>query len=252
MDCNLATYAVANVTVGSYTPTSASQPISIAITTSDASAANNAVATTVGLANSANTNSVTVKVSLDRYGSETSWKIFKGNGTVAYTHAAYTDASANGTYPQPDINLTLPDDCYSLEVYDAYGDGFDSGYGDGLVEVWANGVKIAGVSDFSAGDMLQDSYQLDAVAGIAEALETSFVVYPNPATEVVNVAFEASNADYTVSLVDLQGRVISTQNHTALSGAQTIAIPVSNVSEGSYIVTISTNGISKNQSVVIK
>lgn len=248
---NLATYATQDVTIGTYTPTTAADDITITITSTDGNTANNVVTETLGLAGEATSNNVTVKVSLDRYGSETTWKIFKGNGTVAYSHAAYTDAGSNGTYPQSDINLNLANDCYTLEVYDSYGDGFDSGYGDGLVEIWANGVRIAGVSDFPSGSEMSDAFSIDAL-GIEEMLETSFNVYPNPATDVVNVAFEANNADYTISLVDFQGRLMSTQTLSSLSGAQTVEIPVSNIAKGSYIVTVTSNNVSRNQTVVIK
>lgn len=249
---NLATYGIADVTIGQFTPTSASHNISIAITSTDDNVANNAVAEVMGLAGIGADNNVTVKVSLDRYGSETSWKIFKGNGAVAYSSPTYADAAANGTYPQADINTWLPDDCYSLEVYDSYGDGYDSGYGNGLVEVWVNGALLGGVSDFPSGSEKADAFQLEAVAGIEDLLTNSFAVYPNPATDVVNVSFEASNSDYVVSVLDLQGRIVSSQVLTALSGSQTVTIPVSEIAKGSYVVTISTSGITKSQNVVIK
>jgi len=137
-------------------------------------------------------------------------------------------------------------------VLDAYGDGFDSGYGDGLVEVWVNGVKIAGVSNFPTGTSAEDAFLIDAVAGIEESLTTSFGIYPNPASDLLNVTFEASNADYTVALVDLQGRVMTTANYSALNGSQTIEIPVADYAKGSYIVTVTSNGVSTSKSVVIK
>ena len=249
---NLATYAIQDVTIGQYTPTSTSQTINVSITSTDANAANNTISQVVGLATTATNGNVTVKVSLDRYGSETSWKIKKGNGTVAYSSPTYTDAAANGTYPQADINTFLPDDCYKLEVLDAFGDGFDSGYGNGLVEVWVNGVKIAGVSDFPTGNSAIDAFQIDAVAGIEEALTTSFGVYPNPATDVLNVTFEANNADYSVALIDLQGRVMSSANYSSLNGSQTIEIPVADFAKGSYIVQVTSNGVSTTKNVVIK
>jgi len=249
---NLATYAVQDVTIGQYTPTAASQSINISITSADGNTANNVLTQTVGLASTGTSGNATIKVSLDRYGSETSWKIYKSNGTVAYTSPTYADAAANGTYPQADITTFLGDDCYRLEVLDSYGDGFDSGYGDGLVEVWVNGVKIAGVSNFPTGTSAEDAFLIDAVAGIEESLTTSFGIYPNPASDLLNVTFEASNADYTVALVDLQGRVMTTANYSALNGSQTIEIPVADYAKGSYIVTVTSNGVSTSKSVVIK
>ena len=38
-----------------------------------------------------------------------------------------------------------------------------------------------------------------------------FNVFPNPATEAVNVVFEATASDYAVSLSDLQGRTVASQ-----------------------------------------
>ena len=37
-----------------------------------------------------------------------------------------------------------------------------------------------------------------------------------------------------------------------LSGAQSIAVPVNDVAPGTYLVTVSTNGVSYTQQVVIK
>ncbi len=248
---NLSTYGIADVTIGQFTPTNANHNLSISITTSDASSANNVVATQVGLATTGTSNNVVVKVSLDRYGSETSWKIKRSNGTTAYSSPAYSDAASNGTYPQPDINTFLPDDCYSLEVLDSYGDGFDSGYGNGLVEVWVNGVKIAGVSDFPTGSEAGDAFQLDAVAGIEENLSNSLSVYPNPASDELNVSFEA-NGDYVIAILDLQGRMVAAQTLTGLTGTQTVKFPVSDLAKGSYIVKISTEGVSQTQNVVVR
>ena len=53
-------------------------------------------------------------------------------------------------------------------------------------------------------------------------------------------------------MIDLQGRVVASQNHSSLNGAQTLSIPVSEFAKGSYIVTISTNGVSTSQNVIIK
>ena len=249
---NLATYAIQDVTIGTFTPTTASHNISIQITSADGSTTNNAVATTIGLAGTGTSNNVVVKVSLDRYGSETSWKIKRSNGTTAYTSPTYTDAAANGTYPQPDINTTLVDDCYSLEVLDSYGDGFDSGYGNGLVQVWVNGAQIAGVSDFPTGSAASDAFLIEATAGVDEIGAANFAVYPNPASDVLNVSFEALSSDYEVAILDLQGRTVASKGLQSLNGAQTVEFQVSDLAKGSYIVTVTTNGLTKTQNVVIK
>ncbi|MCB0782323.1 MAG: hypothetical protein KDC03_22780, partial [Flavobacteriales bacterium] len=78
---------------------------------------------------------VTVRIVLDRYGSETTWSIEDGGGAVFASGGPYTDAATNGEYPQPDVNVCLPAGCYDLIVNDAFGDGLCCGFGNGYVGV---------------------------------------------------------------------------------------------------------------------
>jgi hypothetical protein len=248
---NLGTYDAVDVTIGQYLPVTTGDLVTFAITGSDASAANNTLSKTIGKASTGASNNITVKVSLDRWGSETSWKIRKGSGAVAYSSPAYTDAASNGTYPQPDINIILPDDCYTLEVLDSYGDGFDGSYGNGLVQVYVNGTSIGGVTNFT-GSEDNDKFQLEAVAGLQELGATAFNVFPNPASDILNVSFEAVNTSYSVQLTDIQGREIMNQEFSGLQGTQNITLPVADLSKGSYMVNVTSLGVTRSQHVVIK
>jgi len=248
---NLGTYDAVDVTVGQYLPVTSGDNVTFAITGTDANASNNTLSKTIGKASVGASNNVTVKVTLDRYGSETSWKIKRSNGTVAYSSPAYTNASANGSYPQADINIFLPDDCYSLEVEDSYGDGFDGTYGNGFVQVWVNGSSIGAVNTLES-DFGSDKYQLEAVAGISELEAIAFNAYPNPASDILNVSFEAVNTTYSITMMDLQGRVVATQELQGLSGAQNVAIPVAELAKGSYLVSVTSQGVTRSQTVVIK
>lgn len=89
-------------------------------------------------------------------------------------------------------------------------------------------------------------------ASVEESTIENVNVYPNPATDVLNVSFEANNADYTVSLTDLAGRTLTSNTLTSLSGAQSIALPVADLANGNYILTISSEEGSYTQKVVIK
>ena len=97
-------------------------------------------------------------------------------------------------------------------------------------------------------------YELNATGGLNTISKEDFKlnVYPNPANGLVNVAFEAINSNYTVSIVDLSGRTVVSNNYTNLSGAQAIAVPVNEVVAGTYLVTVSAEGTSYTQQVVIK
>jgi hypothetical protein len=89
-------------------------------------------------------------------------------------------------------------------------------------------------------------------AGIAEGNSIELNVYPNPASDNLTVAFEAQNDDYTVSITDLSGRVVSTNTYANLSGAQSINIAVDGLNTGNYMLSVSTANASFNKMVSVK
>jgi hypothetical protein len=112
-------------------------------------------------------------------------------------------------------------------------------------------IKFVGTSNYG-NNMYIDNINVSSATSVSENELTSLSVYPNPASTEVNVSFEAKNANYLVKLVDLQGRVIANQNLSNLNGTQVISIPTSTVAKGSYIVSITSNGMTSTKSVVIK
>lgn len=193
-----------------------------------------------------------VKMTTDRYGSETTWKLFNSANTVVAQGGPYTDAAASGAFPQADVNVTLnANECYKAVVYDAYGDGFDSGYGNGDFKVMVNGIAVATVATFSAGSSMEDAMKVSGTASINEAsAEIGMSVYPNPASGLVNVSFDAKG-DYTVSIMDVAGRVVATQAVSA-AGTTNIEMPISNLQAGNYFVSVANGVSSYTQKLMVK
>ena len=93
---------------------------------------------------------VTIRIVLDRYGAETTWRLENAGATVLASGGPYTDQGANGQYPQPDVNLCLPVGCYTLIVNDSFGDGLCCQYGSGYIAVLdASGAPLASASSFT-------------------------------------------------------------------------------------------------------
>ena len=133
---------------------------------------------------------------------------------------------------------------------DAYGDGINGSYGLGTYTVKdASGTTIASGGVFTDGET--KAFR-SGTAGLEELAIEGFNVYPNPASSIVNVAFQASNADYTVSLLDIQGRVLSSTSYSNLSDAQVIEVPVSGLSAGNYFVKVVSNDAMSIQKVAIR
>lgn len=251
---NLATYGIANVTVGQVTPT-ATTTYTIEITSADDVTSNNTLTQSLSPAPQAVAAAVTVQITTDRYGSECTWTLKNGAGTTVASGGPYTDLSASGTTAQAPVTYTAPSagDCYTLHMMDSYGDGINSGYGagsyvvtDGQGNVLINGDGV--YTDEASAKFKSGS----GASGLNELTNESFSIFPNPAMDKLTVTFDAINADYTIAVLDLTGRTVISNNYSNLSGSQAISVPVNGLSTGNYIVKISTNGVSFNQQVVIK
>ncbi|MBL4861676.1 MAG: T9SS type A sorting domain-containing protein [Crocinitomicaceae bacterium] len=249
---SLATYGIEEVTVGSVTPTAATT-YTIVITSADDDASNNTLTQLISPATESLDATVTVQIVTDQYASETTWELRDGANTLLASGGPWTNLSAGGTTPQTPVDVAVgANDCFVFTIFDSYGDGMDAGYGAGSFTV----TDQSGTTLVSGGAFADDatgSFKTGNVqsAGIGELSIQDVKVFPNPATDVINVTFNAENSDYLVSLTDLQGRVMASSNVNA-SGVQTVSFPVADLAVGSYIVTISTGTGMHTEKVVIK
>ena len=208
---------------------------------------------------------ITVKVYTDNYPAETAWQIRNSatNALIAsggpYIGAARPASGGPDALQTKTQSVTLPagTNCYKVIMTDTYGDGFGYGtnpagqFGMEIVN-GSNTILNLDLGNFGPAITRDAAMKTNGTSSIGELAIEGLNIYPNPTSDVLNVSFEAVNSDYVVTMLDLQGRVVATQNHTSLNGAQTLSIPVSEFAKGSYIVTISTNGVSTSQNVIIK
>ena len=249
---NLATYGTANVTCSAI-PNFTGGALTVTVTTTgDATAANNNVNATIATALTAASQYVTVNITTDAYASETSWTIKNASGTtVASGGGNWQDLGAAGQTVQTPVQVTLSANmCYDFEILDAYGDGICCSYGNGAYSVTdATGATLLSGGEF--GDSEKKPFKTGAL-GINEESFAAMNVYPNPATDAINVSFEAANADYSVDVLDIQGRVIASQVVNNVNGTQVVSFATENMAKGNYIVRIASNGFTTTKSVVVR
>jgi thiol-disulfide isomerase/thioredoxin len=249
---SLATYATANVNCSPIANFNGGA-LSVAVTTAgDANAANNTESATVSLATLAVNQYVTVNITTDRYASETSWTIKNSSGTtVASGGGNWTDLGANGTTVRPPVQVQLSaNQCYDFEILDSYGDGICCQYGAGSYSVIdASGATLCSGGEF--GDAEEKPFKTGAL-GVKEEFIAAMNVYPNPANEAINVSFEAENSDYTIEVLDVQGRVLAAQSMNSVNGTQVVSFATENMAKGSYIVRITNQGVSTTKNVVVR
>ncbi len=88
-----------------------------------------------------------------------------------------------------------------------------------------------------------------AVEEIATPKENSFVLYPNPAEDIVNIRLDKTG-QYNVVLSDINGRQLTTKNINTLSND--FAIDVRNYSRGLYFLTLTNSEYTLTQKFIIK
>jgi hypothetical protein len=116
----------------------------------------------------------------------------------------------------------------------------------------ANMHAVAVLIDQSNGEIVNAIQGSLSGASLGEVETIGMEVYPNPATDVVNVKFVGNGGDYQIAITDLAGRQVASTSLVNASGAQSVALPIAEFSAGNYLVTIAKDGASYTQNLIVK
>jgi len=167
-------------------------------------------------------------ITLDDYGSETSWEI-KRLGTVIYDGGPYNDGIDGELVT---VDLCLEEGCYIFTISDSYGDGICCEYGNGSWAIYDGEGDVISSSTGEFGDSETDQFCTNEAS--IDVLENGLdgLMYPNPANEVLNIDFPRLEGRIFIS--DITGR---TMMDVVFERETNTKIDVSSWSEGIYIVT---------------
>jgi hypothetical protein len=139
---------------------------------------------------------LTLSITTDNYGAETSWEFVDATGTVV----AAGPSAAYGNNATVTENVTLPDGaCYMFIIYDSYGDGICCGYGAGAYSLTdANGVVVIsqaqGANPFDGAQKISTFRTSNTTSTESALLSENLSVYPNPATDNFTIEFDLVEA----------------------------------------------------------
>lgn len=206
--------------------------------------ANNSGTVSFDKAGETDSSNITIKITLDAYGSETSWMLRNSAGAIVAISPTYTDAAAAGAYPQPDINLTLPNDCYTFTIEDSYGDGMNSGYGVGSYQILGNGILIPGAQGGTFGSSEAKPFSVANPLSNNEFSTVKATVFPNPSTGIFTFATE-TNFDLVVT--DITGKVVFTKNNMSNNDS----VNLSNLQRGVYLAKLTSESAEETIKIVL-
>ncbi len=227
----------------------------------DQNAANNIVTKNIPFAPLATYVNLEFNFVQDRYGSESTWSIEdEANASVVVSGGPYSDLASNGTALHTATFVGLPNTCYKVKVNDAYGDGINNGYGAGSYNLKSNGVNvITSNGQYGTGEIkLFKTGTLDTNSVITGIKNTathiqSVNLYPNPASNVTNLAINLSqNETISVSVISSIGQEVYTSRNNKLNaGVNNISLNTENWASGVYFINVSTtNGAMKRKLTV--
>jgi hypothetical protein len=178
-----------------------------------------------------NGQAVVLDLTLDCYGSETSWELQNATGTVIYSGSGYLDDAA-GLVTE---TWCLDFGCYAYIIEDSYGDGI---YGlpwcdsSGNVVISSLGDSLTGISADNSDFGDSETLNFCVTGGGLDALnQESIKVYPNPSTDVVNWVSSAVVNSYAI--VDLQGKKVLVRQNVHAAQFQ---VSIANLSPGVYVL----------------
>ncbi|MDZ4846466.1 MAG: Omp28-related outer membrane protein [Chitinophagales bacterium] len=186
-------------------------------------------------------NTVTMALQLDNYGSEITWELLNSNQTQLYSGGPYSNSSAQVI--SSTFNLTSGD-CYEFKIYDSYGDGLINGAGLTLVDdqnltIIANYKAYGGAGKVVFGVDVAQPDSSDVFTGIFSpaGVAGGIAVFPNPTKGKINVNLDFSNELVSsVYLTDMLGKRVKTIGQNEINAGGTLQISMADLTPGIYFL----------------
>lgn len=213
--------------------------------TSDARATNNTAFSASGNFTTTPVGSTAVTFTLqpDFYGSETTWTLKNSAGATLYSGGPYLNGIANGNQivSLPALvteTWNLTPDCYEFTINDSEGDGIEV-YGNYNVKNSAGNTIISeGSTDFGLTQTKAFKVLVLGTKDTNGAIKSGIQIYPNPATDILNITEVSNKAKYEIH--NAVGQIVKAGE---INNNQ---VRVAELIKGTYIITIKDKNISES------
>jgi hypothetical protein len=173
-----------------------------------------------------NSRSLSLKLWQDQYGEETAWNLFDLEGNIISTGGPYSKLSTATTKLWEEDLTVLGDGVYRFEIYDAYGDGINSGAGAGKYEIWANNTTLLTSDNGQFGSLGIKYITVDNSSSIKNTSISSITTY----SFEDNLYINSQESIAYVAVYDMLGKQVILQNNVR------DFISLKGLSKGIYIV----------------
>lgn len=184
-------------------------------------------------------------IKTDSYGSETSWDIKNNSGTVVTSGGPFGDVAGGEVI---NTSVCLTPGCYTLNLYDSYGDGMAVGGNAAMTLAGPNGTpNYATLVTKNFGTEVNFSFCVAGATGITALNKQNVTVTPNPSAGLFNVSFDTDETK-TVRVFDAVGKLISEQK----VNAKNCALNLAGSSKGIYVLQVESTGSIATQKLIVE
>ncbi len=245
---SLATNASATITLPTITTTPGNHILNSSIVTingtnPDQYPTNNIVAENFKIVGKYNTTEVTIEIQRDIFGSETSWSLFNlTTGTTVASGSGYTDTDPNLPALFTQTVTVENNNCYEFTINDGYGDGICCDFGPGYYNLKTSNTIIATGGSFGEQEIVSFSIDTNLSTGNFEYLN-NITLYPNPATDILNIAVsDSSQLPDSYMVYNSLGQILTQKK---VNSDNDLKINTSGFSAGVYIIRLAKDNESK-------
>jgi len=175
-----------------------------------------------------------------------------------------SDLQGDNVYAPFAANVILQDDVrymfclniYSTNIYPGYDGTLDYNTNFETYQQPINMLRTDGGQWYVIGYGTDQSPAIsinfmDALSiGLVELPQSDIVAYPNPASEIVNIPHGKMEGNVTVTVIDIDGRIVETQN--SVSCSNTLTVDVTSLPTGIYTLKLTyEDGTSEAIQVVV-
>lgn len=189
------------------------------------------------------TETVTLNLQNDAWGSEVTWNLKNSIGEILYSGGPYEDTEDETQMPEL-ITATFEvedNECYIFTINDAFGDGICCFSGNGYYSLIADDETIlASNGNYGFRDLA--IFRKNTSMGINDFILEGLFIYPNPVTDVLYINSQYS-ATVSYSIYNSLGQIIKSGD-ISLNSNQ--GINTSSLSQGIYIIKINNEEKSKS------
>jgi hypothetical protein len=183
----------------------------------------------------ANSRSLVLKLWQDRYGNETTWALFGPDQEIVLSGGPYNDLGSSATKLQNENLNVSQDGVYRFEIYDAYGDGINSGAGTGKYEIWA-GTTLVTSSNGQFGSKEVKLISVTSGVSIKDISASDLRVYNHDD----NLHLISPDPIACVTVYDMLGKQVISRNHISNY------LSLKELEKGIYVVKVLTKtGVEK-------